>query len=72
MIVNQEGKVESIKRIDGHPLLIQAAIDAVKQWVYKLTAIAGNPVKVQTQQTEANFRKGVILDESIRAMSRRA
>ena len=32
--INAGGKVQNIKVRTGHPLLIQAAIDAVKQWVY--------------------------------------
>jgi TonB family protein len=49
VIIDQEGKVESIERIDGHPLLTSAAIDAVKQWVYKPAQIDGKPVRVKTE-----------------------
>jgi periplasmic protein TonB len=30
----------------GHPLLVQAALDAVRQWVYKPTLLNGEPVEV--------------------------
>jgi len=32
--------------ISGHPLLIQAAIDCVKQWQYEPTLLNGVPVPV--------------------------
>jgi len=34
--------------VSGHPLLRQAALDAVKQWVYKPTMLNDQPVKVST------------------------
>jgi TonB family protein len=49
VITDQEGKVESIERIDGPPLLTSAAMDAVKQWVYKPARIDGKPVRVKTE-----------------------
>jgi protein TonB len=33
----------------GHPLLVQAALDAVKQWVYQPTLLEGKPVEVDTE-----------------------
>lgn len=48
IVVNEEGKVESIQKISGDSLLTPAAIDAVKQWVYKPSQLAGKPVKVRT------------------------
>jgi protein TonB len=40
------GAVEEIRVISGHPLLVQAAIDAVKQWRYEPTLLNGRPVPV--------------------------
>jgi protein TonB len=40
--------------ISGHPLLIPAALDAVKQWVYKPTTLNGEAVEVSTQ-IDVNF-----------------
>jgi len=34
--------------LSGHPLLVQPAIDAVKQYVYTPTLLNGNPVEVET------------------------
>jgi protein TonB len=33
----------------GHPLLVQAAIEAVKQWRYQPTLLNGTPVEVNTE-----------------------
>jgi len=41
-----EGTVEEIRVISGHPLLVNAAIDAVKQWRYEPTYLNNQPVAV--------------------------
>ena len=41
-----QGTVEQIRVVSGHPLLIEAAIDAVKQWQYEPTLLNGAPVPV--------------------------
>lgn len=41
-----DGTVDQIKVISGHPLLIEAAIDCVKQWRYEPTKLNGTPVAV--------------------------
>lgn len=48
-IIGTDGKVEELTLISGHPLLIQAAEAAVKQWVYKPTLLNGQPVEVDTE-----------------------
>ena len=40
--------------ISGHPLLVPAALEAVRQWVYETTLLNGNPVEVLTQ-IDVNF-----------------
>ena len=52
--ISKEGTIDNLKVITGHPLLIQAAIDAVKQWRYKPTLLNGEPVPVVTTIT-VNF-----------------
>lgn len=47
-IIGTDGTVKNLSVIQGHPLLAQAALDAVKQWVYKPTLLNGDPVEVQT------------------------
>ena len=41
-----QGTVEEIKLVSGHPLLVEAAIECVKQWVYEPTYLNGIPVSV--------------------------
>jgi TonB family protein len=53
-VISKEGTIDNLKVITGHPLLIQAAIDAVKQWRYKPTMLNGEPVEVVTTIT-VNF-----------------
>ncbi|MBV9607960.1 MAG: energy transducer TonB [Acidobacteria bacterium] len=40
--------------ISGSPLLISAAVDAVRQWQFKPYALNGAPIEVETQVT-VNF-----------------
>ncbi len=35
----------------GHPLLVKAALDAVRQWRYRPTRLGGEPVEVETTIT---------------------
>ena len=53
-IIDKEGRVANLQVVSGHPLLIPAALDAVKQWVYKPTLLNGQPVEVATQ-LDVNF-----------------
>ena len=53
--IDKDGNVQTADVVTGHPLLIPAAIDAVKQWTYKTTLLNGNPVEVVTT-VEVNFR----------------
>ena len=52
--ISKEGTIEGLRTLTGHPMLIPAAIDAVKQWRYKPYLLNGEPVPVQTQVT-VNF-----------------
>jgi periplasmic protein TonB len=47
-IIGKNGGVEQLEVISGHPLLVQAALDAVKQWRYQATTLNGEPVEVDT------------------------
>ena len=46
-VLNREGRIESLRVLSGHPLLVQAALDAVRQWTYSPTYLNGVPVEVQ-------------------------
>jgi protein TonB len=50
-IIDKEGLIDSLRLISGHPLLTQAAMDAVKQWKYQPTMLNGEPVEVVTTVT---------------------
>jgi protein TonB len=50
-IISKEGSVESLRVVAGHPLLLQAAIDAVKQWKYRAAMLNGEPIDVITTIT---------------------
>jgi protein TonB len=48
-IIAKDGTVMQLEVLPGaHPLLIQAAIDAVRQWRYQPTLLNGEPVEVDT------------------------
>ena len=47
-LIGPNGHMKELKVISGHPLLRQAALDAVKEWVYSPTLLNGNPVSVST------------------------
>jgi protein TonB len=50
-MIGVNGKVKDVKVLQGHPLLRNAAIAAVKQWVYKPTLLNGVPVEAETRIT---------------------
>jgi TonB family protein len=49
--ISKEGSVDALRVISGHPLLISAAINAVKEWRYKPYMPNGAPVAVKTRIT---------------------
>jgi len=49
--ISKDGAVEELRGISGHPLLIPAAIEAVKQWQYKPYVLNGEPVAMDTTIT---------------------
>ncbi len=44
--VDEQGKVTNVQVLRGHPLLVNAAVNAVKQWRYKPTYLNGHAVPV--------------------------
>jgi TonB family protein len=52
--IAKDGHITYLEPLSGHPLLIEAAVNAVKQWVYETTLLNGNPVEVLTQ-IDVNF-----------------
>jgi len=47
-IIARDGHVRDLRVLSGHPLLQQAARDAVSQWVYSPTILSGQPVEVES------------------------
>ncbi|HZQ53412.1 MAG TPA: energy transducer TonB [Bryobacteraceae bacterium] len=47
-IISKEGTIENLRLVHGHPLLVQAAREAVLQWKYRPTLLNGEPVEVVT------------------------
>jgi protein TonB len=53
-IIDKDGTIQSLHSLGGPALLITAAMDAVKQWVYRPTLLNGEPVQVETT-IDVNF-----------------
>ena len=47
-VISKEGNIENLQLVRGHPLLVNAAKEAVLQWKYKPTQLNGTPVEVIT------------------------
>lgn len=53
-LISTSGRILNAQVISGHPLLLQAALDAVKTWTYQPTELNDEPVEVQTT-IDVNF-----------------
>jgi len=47
-LISKDGNIENLKLVHGHPLLVNAAREAVEQWKYRPTLLNGVPVEVIT------------------------
>lgn len=50
-IISRDGRITSLDVLSGHPLLVKAALDAVRLWRYRPTMLNGEPVEVDTSIT---------------------
>ena len=50
-VISKEGAVENLRVVEGHPMLVAAAIDAVRQWRYRPYILNREPIEVETQIT---------------------
>ncbi|HYL83861.1 MAG TPA: TonB family protein [Candidatus Angelobacter sp.] len=48
-LIGKDGRLKKVEVVSGHPLLIQSAMDAVKQWQYEPTLLKGKAVVVDTE-----------------------
>jgi protein TonB len=53
-VISKDGTIQELHSLGGPALLIQAAMDAVKTWIYKPTMLNGEPVQVETT-IDVNF-----------------
>jgi protein TonB len=53
-LISADGRIRNLQVISGHPMLTQAALQAVSEWTYKPTLLNGEPVEVLTEIT-VNF-----------------
>ena len=49
ILISKNGDVSELHLISGNPVLVPAAIAAVKQWKYSPTLLNGIPVEIMTQ-----------------------
>ena len=50
-IIDTNGQITNLQLVSGHPMLVPAALEAVKQWRYKPYLLNGQPVEVETTIT---------------------
>jgi protein TonB len=47
-VIGTDGRIKDLTAMSGHPMLVEAAIKAVRGWVYKPTILDGAPAEVKT------------------------
>ncbi|MGC1448984.1 MAG: energy transducer TonB [Candidatus Sulfotelmatobacter sp.] len=50
-IIDGNGQIQNLQLVSGHPMLVPAALAAVRQWHYKPYLLNGQPVEVETTIT---------------------
>ena len=50
-VIAKDGTVQGLKVLEGDPVLVEAAAEAVRQWRYQPTLVDGKPVSVVTTVT---------------------
>jgi protein TonB len=51
VIIGTNGAVKDVSVISGNPILSKAAVDAVRQWLYRPVIVNGNISEVETETT---------------------
>jgi protein TonB len=54
-IISKEGTIEHLQALSGPPMLVAAALEAVRQWRYRPYVLNGEVIEVETQIT-VNFK----------------
>lgn len=50
-VIDTNGQITNLQLVSGHPMLVPAALAAVKEWRYKPYLLNGTPVEVETTIT---------------------
>ncbi len=50
-IISKTGEIQNLTLVSGHPMLVPAALEAVRQWRYRPFLLNGEPVEVETTVT---------------------
>ena len=50
-VIDVNGQITNLQLVSGHPMLVPAALEAVRQWRYKPYLLNGTPVEVETTIT---------------------
>jgi len=53
-VISTDGRIQNLRVLTGHPLLVNAALEAVARWRYQPTLLNGEPVEVVTE-IDVNF-----------------
>jgi periplasmic protein TonB len=53
-VIGKDGTIQNLTLVNGHPLLVPSAQEAVRQWQYQPTLLNGEPVEVVTT-IDVNF-----------------
>lgn len=53
-VIGENGAIQNLQLVSGHPMLVASAEQAVSQWLYKPTLLNGQPVEVVTT-IDVNF-----------------
>ncbi len=70
-IIDTQGKVRDLRAVEGHPMLVPAAIEAVSQWVYRPTRLNGKVVEVMTV-VDVRFNLTIPDEKELKRLQREA
>jgi protein TonB len=50
-VIAKDGRVKEVNLVRGHPVLVRAAVDALRQRRYRPPILDGTPIEVETDVT---------------------
>jgi len=48
-VIAKDGNIIDLEPVSGDPVLLQAALETVRHWKYRPTALNGRPVEIKTK-----------------------